>query len=523
MSSSSKRNLAFCVAAALALPASAMAASFGYIADPIPAKYASNIFSATNTALTPSQTLRYTTHVTDNIVGRTTGFGVRLTLLGGANFNGTAPAVTFNATNVLGFTPGAPAVGAGPLGNVATYPMQATATANILVGDFLTIAPFTISGASALANGGTVNLRIEIFDSNTNAVLSDLTRTVKLIEAIEGVDVIFTPSAGNINKRIDVTSCATQTPPAGAKTQFSPGGDVGGSCGAGGNSYFNAGQVMTRISTDDSPSEYFVSARGFAGANVQGPANQFAFADGDQITYTVSGVDFAAFDTGAAATNRVFLSLNNNCSTRDLAMTVNTARTEATGTFVVSNTGNFLDYFWTPVFFGAYNVCFTADPARLSEIAAQPIKLSVATKFNDGNVRNPAPSIEDMLPLRYNGTVMSFQNVNPGSNPRAQSFLRFSNNGPITCPVTLTGRDDNGVAGTTAVTFDLASGKSATFNSEDLENGSSKGTGAFGDGAGRWWVTATGACGGLVGSALNRNLEDGTVTNLTPQNHGSNL
>ena len=512
MSSSSKRNLAFCVAAALALPASAMAASFGYIADPIPAKYASNIFSATNTVLTPNTTLRYTTHVTDNIVGRTTGFGVRLTLLGGANFNGVAPTVTFDATNVLGFTPGTPAVGAGPLGNVATYPMQATATANILVGDFLTINPFTISGAAGLADGGgKIDLRIEIFDSNTNAVLSDLTRTVTVIEAIEGVWVNFYPSQGDVNKRIDVTSCASQTPPADAKTQFSPSGDVGASCSTGGNSHFNAGRVQTKIADDGI---YYVATRGFAGANSTDPFNgQFRFALGDQVGYTVSGVDFAAFDTGAAATNRVFLSYNSNCSTRDLGMTVNADKTAATGAHVVAGT----------IFNIGYYLCFTAHPARLAEIAAQPIKLSVATKFNDGNVRNPAPSAEDMLPLRYNGTVMSFQNVNPGSNPRAQSFLRFSNNGPITCPVTLTGRDDNGVAGTTAVTFDLASGKSATFNSEDLENGSSKGTGAFGDGAGRWWVTATGACGGLVGSALNRNLEDGTVTNLTPQNHGSNL
>ena len=57
---------------------------------------------------------------------------------------------------------------------------------------------------------------------------------------------------------------------------------------------------------------------------------------------------------------------------------------------------------------------------------------------------------------------------------------------------------------------------SVTFNSEDLENGSSKGTGSFGDGVGRWYVTADGECANLVGSALNRNLEDGTITNLTP-------
>ena len=119
--------------------------------------------------------------------------------------------------------------------------------------------------------------------------------------------------------------------------------------------------------------------------------------------------------------------------------------------------------------------------------------------------------------------MLEFQNVNPGSNPRAQSFLRFTNNSATNCPVTLRGRDDEAVYGDSTVNFVLGTGQSQTFNSEDLENGSSKGTGAFGDGAGRWYVTATAECGSFVGSALNRNLEDGTVTNLTPQNHGQGL
>ena len=93
----------------------------------------------------------------------------------------------------------------------------------------------------------------------------------------------------------------------------------------------------------------------------------------------------------------------------------------------------------------------------------------------------------------------------------------------LTTPLGQASAPASGVFGDSTVNFALAPGKSATFNSEDLENGSSKGTGAFGDGAGRWYVTATAECGSFVGSALNRNLEDGTITNLTPQNHGQGL
>ena len=510
MTKINKRGLAICVAAALALPATAMAASFT-MPTGTNVNYASNIFSATNQAWTPNATATYTTHVTDNIVGRTTGFGVRLTLTGGATFTA-APPVAFTA-NVINYTAGAPTVGTGPLANVATFPMQANAGANILVGDFLTVNPFTISGAAALANGGQVGLRIEIFDSNTNAVLSDLTRTITLINATEGTTVTFAPSLGDVNKRIDVTSCATQTPAAQSKSQFSPTGNVGDSCGpAAGAAVFNAGSITHSITTvGGNP----VLANGFGGDNNTNPGNwgNFRYAAGDEVTYTVSGVDFAAFDSGV----RIYMSTTSNCAysaATSTPLVINAAKTAATGTYEhpAATTGATQRF-----------VCFAAHPTRLTQMVAQGLSASVDIDFADANVGSPATRLGALLPLRYNGTVMSFQNVNPASNPRAQSFLRFTNNGPITCPVTLTGRDDNGVAGTSAITFDLASGKSATFNSEDLEGGSSKGTGAFGDGAGRWWVNATGACGGLVGSALNRNVEDGTVTNLTPQNHGTNL
>jgi len=504
-----KRGLAVCVAAALALPATAMAATFNFTGAPIHNTYASNLFGSTAVTVTTPGTLAYNTELTDNIIGRTTGFGVRLTLVGGPTFVTGTPPVASLGSAATGYTAGAATVS----GAIATFPFYAGAGANINVGNLVNVSTFGVAGASGiLANGGSVTLRIEIFDSNTNTVLTDLTREMNLINAIEGTTVTFTPSAGDVNKRIDVAACAT--PVLAAKSRFSPNGDVGGSCAAAANARenFNAGQIAVGITQVTGFGA--VLANGFAGLNNSNPggAGTFQYAPADEYTVTISGIDFGAFDNPTGA-DRVFLSANSNCSTVDVSMTVNAAKTAAstaaTAFTAVFPTGN-----------SAY-VCFRA--AGTPEIVAQAINATVAIDFDDADVRDPANRSGALLPLLYNGTVLEFQNVNPGSNPRAQSFLRFTNNSNTNCPVTLRGRDDNGVFGDSTVNFALASGKSATFNSDDLESGSSKGTGAFGDGAGRWYVTATAECGSFVGSALNRNVENGTVTNLTPQNHGQGL
>jgi len=509
MSKFNPRSLAVCVAAALALPATAMAATFNFTGAPIHNTYASNLFGSTAVTVTTPGTLAYNTELTDNIIGRTTGFGVRLTLVGGPTFVTGTPPVASLGSAATGYTAGAATVS----GAIATFPFYAGAGANINVGNLVNVSTFGVAGASGiLANGGSVTLRIEIFDSNTNAVLTDLTREMNLINAIEGTTVTFTPSAGSVDRRIDVAACAS--PAVAAKTQFSPNGDVGGSC-AGNNSWFNAGQITVGI-TQVSPFGY-VLANGFTGLNNSNPggAGVFRHAVNDETTFTISGVDFSAFNN-ATGTDRAFISSSSTCSSMpgDLLMYINSAGTASVGTHSMPVSGTS----FVPLY-----VCFIADPARLIEIAAQPISATVGIDFDDDDVRNPADRSGDMLPLLYNGTVLEFQNVNPGSNPRAQSFLRFTNNSATNCPVTLRGRDDEAVYGDSTVNFVLGTGQSQTFNSEDLENGSSKGTGAFGDGTGRWYVTATAECGSFVGSALNRNLEDGTVTNLTPQNHGQGL
>ena len=508
MSKFNNRGLALAIAAALTLPATAMAATADFVGAPVNKTYASNLFQNPATSVLTPAPIEYKTQVSDNIIGRTTGFGVRLTLVGGPTFGATAPVVTLGA-NATGFTPGVASV----VGNQAVFPFAAGAGANITVGDLFDINTFSVAGASGvLSSGGSVTLKIELFDSNTNAVLTELTRSLDVIDAVEGMTVNFIPSAGDVNKRIDVAAC--DSPVATAKTQFSPNGDVGGSCGAVGNGYFNAGRIESAVTlVNGSP----VLANGFAGSNNSGNpgSGTFQYATGDKTTFTINGVDFSTFNN-ATGTDRVFISTSFNCSSApsDLQMQINSAQNASVGIHTMPFSGAS----FVPLY-----VCFVAHPARLAEIAAQPISGTVSIDYADSNVRDTAARSGALLPLLYNGTIIEFQNVNPASNPRAQSFLRFTNNSATNCPVTVQGRDDNGVFGDSTVNFALAPGKSATFNSEDLENGSSKGTGAFGDGAGRWYVTATAECGSFVGSALNRNLEDGTITNLTPQNHGQGL
>ena len=510
MSKFNNRGLALAIAAALTLPATAMAATADFVPASVNKTYASNLFQNPATSVLTPAPIAYKTQVSDNIIGRTTGFGVRLTLAGGPTFGSTAPVVTLG-TNAFNFTPG----GASVVGNQAVFSFAATPGANITVGDLFGINAFSVAGASGvLANGGSVTLKIEIFDSNTNAVLTELTKNLVIIDAVEGTTVSVLLDSPYPKSAIDVAAC--DSPAVAAKTQFSPNGEVGDSCFWGSSAdWFNAGSVNIGITQAGTPAGD-VLANGFTGLNNSGsPGNgtfQYDTAN-DEFTVTVSGSNFAAFNN-ATGNDRIQLETSQYCGSGTVidTGTINAALNSVSFSFAP------LSATTTKAF-----VCFYAQPARLVEIAAQSLSASVAIDFDSANVRDPSARGGSLLPLRYNGTVIEFQNVNPASNPRAQSFVRFTNNSATNCPVTVQGRDDNGVFGDSTVNFAIAPGKSATFNSEDLENGSSKGTGAFGDGAGRWYVTATAECGSFVGSALNRNLEDGTITNLTPQNHGQGL
>ena len=508
-----KRGLALAVATALVLPATAMAASAGYPAN-TNNTFASNLFGAPTAAVSNPAAYTITTVDTDNIIGRTTGFGVRLILGNGARFAATTGAPTAGAALVNYNAPAVAApIPAGGSPNLVIS-VNAAANANITTGALLTWAAGGIDliNLGALSSGGSVPVTIELFDSNTATVFQTISGAA-LVSATEGTTVVINPQNGDTLKRIDVGSCLS--PAVGPKYRFSPNGVIGASCGAADTNRleFNAGSITVGIAQVGGLGA--VRADYFTGANNSGTPNAGTFqydAANDLVNVTVSGADFGAFNA-ATGNDRVYLSLTPNC---DIAG----AFPSAAATRVISG-GNSVTFETTAADWGGANggtayVCFATTSALAAQIVPQSLEATVGIDFDAANVIDPANRAGPLLPLKYNGTVLEFQNVNPASNPRAQSFVRLTNNGSIVCPITLTAKDDNGVAGDSAIKLNLAVNNSVTLNSEDLENGSSKGTGAFGDGAGRWYVTADGECANLVGSALNRNLEDGTITNLTP-------
>ena len=75
---------------------------------------------------------------------------------------------------------------------------------------------------------------------------------------------------------------------------------------------------------------------------------------------------------------------------------------------------------------------------------------------------------------------------NPGSNRNQESLLRLINPADETAEVTITGVDDKGAAGTSAVGVSLVGGSSRTVGAWDLESGAEGLDGALGDGAGKW-------------------------------------
>ena len=94
-------------------------------------------------------------------------------------------------------------------------------------------------------------------------------------------------------------------------------------------------------------------------------------------------------------------------------------------------------------------------------------------------------SMHDEAPVSEEGShwVPFF---NPGSNTSKVSHLRIINPGATAAAVTVTGRDDGGVAGSGSVRLTLAAGASRTLSAQDLERGGAGFSGRLGDGAGKW-------------------------------------
>jgi hypothetical protein len=340
-----------------------------------------------------------------------------------------------------------------------------------------------------------------------------------------GINSTDQASTGFTPYRIDVTGCPNNSPAISNRTRFSPSGAVGNSCvaGAPANELYNVGGLrlnITRATETDGATNSFINNFSAIAAtpdfNVVNTATW-------TFTVTAGNAGLNAFTGGD-----LFLSDQNSCVGGASASfgTITAGATTATvtvpaGSALVANLSNS-----TPSQEDVY-VCFRADDAStITPISALSVAWSIDYNLPTQRVNPPGRS-HNLLPLLLNGTTITFQNVNPAGNTRAESFIRLTNHNGFACPITLDAKDDAGVYtmdSSRTIRYTIPAQASWTINSPSLENGATGATGSFGDGAGRWYVRVTAECANVVGSALNRNLDTGVVTNLTTErNNDQNL
>jgi len=516
MTKFNKTLLAAAVAAVVAVPGIASAASLGYEAGQQITFAKDLIVNDGTTINTPSQlTLRATSDDAARIATvNSDAVTVKVTLTNGARFDATADATTFVQNFVVGaqlggtgavigqgalvgtpyysangqelnFTFNAP--GAGSLGTVDTdfalrlNSMQVTSLVQgLFTGNFIgaEITAQNASGQQILAAGTTI------------------------ARSVWGLNITSEESS-NLLSRIDVAGGSDY----GRKTRFSPSGTVGGAEGVA-NTLWSPGSIIVDITeaqtTGNAGLEY---VNNFSAVALTPEYNVVATA---QMSITVNGSNLNAFRN-----NNAFLNSAATCdATGSLNGTVNAAGDTIAFTAPASN-ALFSSVTNAPPGPSTVYVCLRANGTN--EMMAQPLTATVNVDYQlSTQRRNPPATTVNLSPLEINGNTLVFQNVNPGANSRAQSFLRITNNTADVCPITIDAKDDAGrLSG--EVTFNLPAHASQHFNSDELENGSAKGTGSFGDGTGRWYVRVTAECNAIKASALNRNTDTGVVTNLTPE------
>ena len=471
----------------------------------------------------------------DLILGRTTGFSVRIELGGGAQF-ATNPTLgsqtTFTALqtctgNPVTCTQGGWSVNltAGGAGNsYAVYSVQPTASgATVGVGTVLLLNyGFQLTGVGALATpGSAIPATVTMVDPNTAAPI-ETPVTTNLLASVDPITFTVNPSGvapllGSAGDYIDVGSNASIA----SKTWFGSstiGSLLSGTFGAG---LISSG-VSPAITNQSAPLLGFLE-------------NYFT----DQYGLTVTG-NFAAFtQTGAM----VYLDPSGTCGTMPgsgspLIATV-TANSATFSGMTAADLGGIPNFIigtaWTAA------LCFAVPNGN--SIVIPPSQYTAQLNFTgSGAVSNfpvagntfpfavagahESTTAQPLLTMNYNGPVVTVYTVNPAGNSTQQSFLRVNNTGSLGGLVTITGVDDAGNRSSGSISFTLPANHSIQLNSTVLQSGSSSPingiavTGALGTPVGKWVLTVTGQFQGMVVTSLNRNNNSGTLTNLTGHSAG---
>ncbi|NYZ62253.1 hypothetical protein [Luteimonas deserti] len=515
MTKFNKTLLAAAVAAAVALPGIASAASLGYESGKQITFAKDLIVNDGTTINTPSElTLRATS---DDATRIATVAGdavtVKVTLTNGARFDSTADASSFVSNFAVGAQLGG-APGATLAGRLVGTPYYSangqelnftfTAPGNGTVGtapDFaLRLNSMQVTSlVQGLFTGNFIGAEITAQNAAGQQILAAGTTIARSVWGLN----ITSEESTNLASRIDVAGGSNY----GRKTRFSPTGTVGGAEGVA-NTLWSPGSIIIDVTeTQTTGNAGLAYVNNFSAVAAQPEYNVVATA---VMSITVNGSNLNAFRN-----NNAFLNSASTCDAAgSLNGTVNAAGDTIAFTAPASN-ALFSSVTNAPPGPSTVYVCLRANGAN--EMMAQALTATVNVDYQlSTQRRNPPATTVNLSPLEINGNTLVFQNVNPGANSRAQSFLRITNNTADVCPITIDAKDDAGrLSG--EVTFNLPAHASQHFNSDELENGSPKGTGSFGDGTGRWYVRVTAECNAIKASALNRNTDTGVVTNLTPE------
>lgn len=517
-----KSLLALAIVGAVALPSLASAATLQYPTGK-QITFAKDLIVNDGTTIDTPNSLTLAAEAADAPRITTVAAGstvtVKVTLTNGAKFDSTADATTLVENFLVGTQLGGTNAVIGAANLVGTPYYSATgqelnfsfkspgagtavfaATDDAIVLNSMQVTNLT----GGLFTGSSIGAQITVQNNLGQQILAS---GATIAQSVWGLAVTGTPALGNLNTTIDVAANPRLT-------MFSSTGAVG----LADQSYFNAGAVTLDIAKAGligGGTGYINNYNAVAASpeyNIVGTAN---------ITVTVTGTDLSAF-----ANHEIWLDAVGTCThvaATSLDGVVGTGAANNTATFTTAANGGL----WTNVTNPAPSasqafVCVGADGA--TPMSAQSLAGSVAVDYQLSTQRvNPPAAPFDLLPLRLNGTTLVFQNVNPGGNPTAQSFLRLTNNNAQACPVVIDAKDDAGKH-TNDVTLTLAAHASQQLNSAVLEGLSTATgvTGSFGHGTGKWYVRVTAQCSNFKASALNRNSQTGTVTDLTPEKYVGN-
>lgn len=473
MSILKKTSLAVALVAAVGLSASAFSYTITGTGNPaFPVNIANvSVITATGNVAFPPETIAYGIEPADNIIGRTTGISVRLTLQNGATFL-TPPTVAPGAA-APGWTATVTA-GGGTGDNYIVVSLSPPAVpTNLTVGDLINITLSDITASSLTTVGNSVNGQFQLFDPVGGGTFD--TRIIPILTSANVLASSF--SNGDVNSRIDV---GTDVAFPNSKTAFS----ITGAIGAANQLTFDAGTLTQAVA----------------------PGVTYSYNPADAFTTVVTLGNMGIFD-GTAGNGSIMLATDATCTTPITGATPIYNASANTVTFTYTE-GNLVGAGTSG---GHAELCFTAPGTEIINNTTVSTSNSFVAQIS-GTTSNTSVAVA--LPLQYNGSVVKVPLFNPGGNTVQQSVLRVTNTSSLAGKVTITGTDDSGAAGM-PVTFRLPAGASTQISADALQNGAAYLTGALGTGTGKWRLVVTGEFNGLVVQSLMRNNSDGTFTNMS--------